>query len=113
MADPDPAAARRSLAAARLWAANRFPYLAQALFAQAVVLQPGTEAFSVDRGWRLHVDPARLTGMDVSAVGAVLVHHTGHLLRDHAARADEAGVGERSSGMWLRAADAEINDDLL
>jgi predicted metal-dependent peptidase len=113
VAGADAAGVRRDLAAARLWAATRFPYLAQALFAQTVVLRPGTGAFSVDEGWRLYVDPAEIASMEVHEVGTKLVHHTGHLLRDHAARALEQAVDAGSSTHWLRAADAEINDDLL
>jgi hypothetical protein len=41
---------RHHLAAARLWAANRFPYLATALFAANVIERPGLggDGVSVD-----------------------------------------------------------------
>jgi predicted metal-dependent peptidase len=98
--------------AARLWAASRFPYLASALFASPVVTVEGIGTVAVDEAWRLYVDPEVLTRWSTEEVGAVLVHHASHLLRDHAARARALGVGEEDSRTWVDAADAEVNDDL-
>lgn len=100
------------LAAARLWAANRFPYLASALFASPVSFVEDLGTIAADRSWRLYADPVVVRDWSVEQVGSMLVHHVGHLLRDHAHRATDAGVGERDAETWLHAADAEINDDL-
>ncbi|HEY3239944.1 MAG TPA: VWA-like domain-containing protein [Acidimicrobiia bacterium] len=105
-ADPAP------VEAARLWAASRFPYLASALFASPVVLVEGIGTVAVDEAWRLYADPEALARWSTEELGAVLVHHASHLLRDHAARARALGVGEEDSRAWVDAADAEINDDL-
>ena len=43
----------------------------------------------------------------------MLVHHVCHLLRTHGERAQAAGVGPGRARTWVRAADAEINDDLI
>ena len=101
------------IAAARLWAANRFPYLASALFASPVVEADGLGGFAVDRWWRVYVDPGVLDAWTVPQVGFELVHHCGHLLRDHASRAVELPVADRDAGAWVAAGDAEINDDLV
>jgi predicted metal-dependent peptidase len=101
------------LAAARLWAASRYPYLATALFALDVVSRPGIGTVAVDAGWRLHVDPAAIAGWTPAELGSVFVHHAGHLLRDHADRARALGVTDDDADRWLDAADAEINDDLV
>ena len=101
------------LAAARLWGAMHFPYLASALFASRVVAAPGLDNIAVDRAWRLYVDPALVDRWSAEEVGSVLVHHVGHLLRDHAGRAQALGIDESSETDWVTAADAEINDDLL
>jgi predicted metal-dependent peptidase len=103
---------QRKLAAVRLWGATRFPYLASALFATRIlpVQQPGVVA--VDEAWRVYVDPRLLEAWTVPQMGSVLVHHVGHLLRDHAGRARSIGVGREQAGRWVLAADAEINDDL-
>ncbi|MDY7103256.1 MAG: VWA-like domain-containing protein [Actinomycetota bacterium] len=127
------AADRTSIAAARLWAANRYPYLATVLFAPPVVVQEGIGTVSIDPAWRLHLDPEVIADWTVPELGAVLVHHGIHLLRDHADRARQAGVvrddatgpdgGRPGAGdsddeaaadseRWLAASDAEINDDL-
>jgi len=104
---------RTKVAAARLWAATKFPYLASALFASTVVLQPGCETISVDRQWRIYADPALLESLSAVELGKLYVHLIGHVLREHAERADFMRVREeKSREAWNRATDAEINDDL-
>ncbi|HVF32065.1 MAG TPA: VWA-like domain-containing protein [Acidimicrobiales bacterium] len=106
---------RRKVAAARLWAATKFPYLSTALFATSVIERPGLggDGVAVDAGWRLYVDPEAATGWTVPDLGALLVHHTGHLIRDHAGRAETLGVTDSTAERWSTAADAELNDDLV
>jgi predicted metal-dependent peptidase len=99
--------------AARLWAASKFPYLAAGLFGTQVIADPGSGTVSVDEGWRLYADPELTAGWSAAQLGSVLVHHVGHLLRTHGERAQGAGVRPDESGDWIRAADAEINDDLI
>lgn len=100
---------------ARLVAAETMPYFMHGLFAAAPLAAPGLDTFAVDRHWRLYMDPALLVGdraWSPQVAGAVLVHEVGHLLRDHAGRADalpQPYVHLR----WNLAGDAEINDDLL
>ena len=101
------------VAAARLWAVSRQPYLAAALFAMPVVPAPGSGGCGVDTGWRLYLDPERVSRWSAEQLGSVLIHHAGHLLRDHAARAAGAGVTPATSARWAVATDAEINDDLV
>jgi predicted metal-dependent peptidase len=102
-----------SLGAARLWAARNFPYLATGLFGAEVVATPGTGTVSVDPRWRLRADPALAGEWSAAELGSVLVHHVCHLLRDHSTRAAAASVEPADSDVWIRAADAEINDDLI
>jgi len=101
------------VAAARLWGALHFPYLASALFASPVVASPGLGSIAVDRSWRLYMDPEVVRTWSAAEIGSVLVHHAGHLLRDHAGRADQLGIDDSSEKAWVTAADAEINDDLV
>ncbi len=105
---------RQQLAAARLWAANKFPYLATALFAATVIERPGIggDGIAVDARWRLYVDPEAAATWTVPELGTLLVHHTGHLIRDHAGRAETLGVTEATAERWSTVADAELNDDL-
>ncbi|MGH8917509.1 MAG: DUF2201 family putative metallopeptidase, partial [Actinomycetes bacterium] len=100
------------VAAARLWAATRMPYLASALFACSVRATPDTGTIAVDRSWQVSADPAVVVRLDVDELGRLLVHLAGHVLRDHAARADTVGVDDDGGRAWWgRCADAEINDD--
>jgi predicted metal-dependent peptidase len=101
------------LAAARLWAATRFPYLASGLFGAQAVPAPGSGTASVDRQWRLRADPSVVAGWTPAELGSVLVHHVCHLLRDHAERAVASVHAIADSPLWVSAADAEINDDLI
>lgn len=102
----------RVLAASRVWAAHKFPYLASALFATTIVERPGLGGTAVDERWRLYVDPEIAGEWTVEQLGVLLVHHVGHLIREHADRARAAGVSEASTKEWTRACDAELNDDL-
>jgi len=101
------------LAGARLWAAARFPYLASGIFGTQVVAAPGSDTVAVDERWRLHADPAVAAGWSPAELGSVLVHHVCHLLRAHADRARALGIRPEDGPGWTRAADAEINDDLV
>ena len=101
------------LAGARLWAATRFPYLATGVFGATVIAEAGSGTVSVDENWRMHADPDLAAQWTSAQLGSVLVHHVCHLLRVHGERAQSAGVGEDDVRRWVRAADAEINDDLV
>jgi predicted metal-dependent peptidase len=101
------------LAAARLWAAARFPYLASGIFGARVVAVPGIGTVAVDPGWRLWADPELTANWTAAELGSVLVHHVCHLLREHGPRAGLAGVRPDEARTWIRSADAEINDDLV
>ena len=104
----------RRVAAARLWASARMPYLASALFACAIDPDPGTGAVAVSQSWRIRADPEVIESLDAEQLGRLLVHLTGHLIRDHAGRARRHGAdGPAAAARWNRCADAEINDDLL
>jgi len=106
---------REAFRLGRLVAAERAPYFMHALFAAAPVAAPGLGTFAVDRSWRLYMDPVLLVGesrWDSATVAAVLLHEVGHLLRDHAARADALAAPHHQLA-WNLAGDAEINDDLL
>ena len=98
-------------AAARLWAATRFPYLASGVFGAQVIAEPGSGTVAVDEGWRLRADPELTAAWTPAQLGSVLIHHVCHLLRTHGERARAAGPDEART--WIRAADAEINDDLV
>lgn len=101
------------LAAGRLWAASRFPYLASGLFGAQVMAKPGIGTVAVDDSWRLHADPELTAGWTPAELGSVLVHHVSHLLRAHGERATAVGVSDDDTRAWVRGADAEINDDLV
>jgi predicted metal-dependent peptidase len=101
------------LAAARLWAAARFPYLASGIFGAQVIATPDSGTVAVDEAWRLHADPAVAADWSPAQLGSVLIHHVCHLLRAHADRARALGIRPEDGPGWIRAADAEINDDLI
>jgi predicted metal-dependent peptidase len=123
---------RRAWAAARVWAAHQAPYMASALLAlDPVVVDQSDEppsnrldfgALPVDQRWHVYLDPDVLSAMTVPTIGFWLVHQVSHLLRHHAERSpvrDPTGATTRprtqskEEQRWNRAADAEINDDLV
>jgi len=101
------------LAAARLWAATRFPYLATGVFGAQVIPEAGSGTVSVDESWRMRADPELTAAWTPAQLGSVLIHHVCHLLRTHGERAQGVGVRPDEARLWVRAADAEINDDLV
>ena len=101
------------LAAARLWAATKFPYLATGVFGAQVIADRGSGTVSVDESWRMHADPEMTADWTPAQLGSVLIHHVCHLLRTHGERAQGTGVRPDEAADWIRAADAEINDDLV
>ena len=103
---------RVALGSARLWAADRAPYLSTALFAMHTIDSPGLGTFGVDKHWRLYVDPERLRTWSVAEAGSVLIHEVHHLLRDHGGRAELLHGDSFNARRFNVAADIEINDDL-
>lgn len=106
---------RQAFRLARLVAAEDAPYFMHALFAVAPVAASGLGTFAVDAAWRLYMDPDLLVGesrWDTRTVAGVLLHEVGHLIRDHAGRADQLPRPYHHLA-WNLAGDAEINDDLL
>jgi predicted metal-dependent peptidase len=101
------------LAAARLWAATKFPYLATGVFGAQVIAERDSGTVSVDESWRMRADPELTAAWTPAQLGSVLIHHVCHLLRTHGERARGAGVRPDEASEWIRAADAEINDDLV
>ena len=87
--------------------------MATALWATTVVPAPGIGTVATDESWRLYVDPDLVESYSVEVLGSLLVHHAGHLVRDHAGRARSLGIDRRLAKDWSLAADAEINDDLI
>jgi hypothetical protein len=108
------------VAAGRLFAASKYPYLASALFAAPVLAAAGSGTIAVDRHWRTLADPGVVEGMEAQELGRLLAQLVSHLLRDHAGRAATACVGDEGAEAsdsptavaWARSADAELNDDL-
>ena len=82
------------LAAGRLWAASRFPYLASGLFGAQVMAKPGIGTVAVDDSWRLHADPELTAGWTAAELGSVLVHHVSPPAPG-ARRAGRGGRGRR------------------
>ncbi|MGD0808514.1 MAG: VWA-like domain-containing protein [Acidimicrobiales bacterium] len=100
------------VAAARLWAADKAPYLATALFAMSLVPVTGLRTAATGPRWHLYLDPVVADLWSVAELGSVLVHEVHHLIRSHADRAAALGVGAASARRFNIAADCEINDDL-
>jgi predicted metal-dependent peptidase len=101
---------RQKVAAARVWAAQKMPYLASALFAAQIKPAAESRTVAIDRYWNVHADPVVVDDLPAPELGRLLLHLIAHLLRDHAGRADD--VSPSSGEQWNRCADAEVNDDL-
>lgn len=110
------------LAALRLRAVAKQPYLASALWSITMVESPiGNGTMGVGKNWVCYIDPNIFDVWDMDEAVGVLIHEVWHLLRDHHSRAEKLGV--KGIGMldkemrekkyhWNIAADLGINDDL-
>ena len=98
------------VAAARVWASARMPYLASALFAARVRTADDSGTVAIDEGWTISADPSVVESLDAVELGRLFLHLVFHALRDHANRATSMSVD--APVWWNRCADAEINDDL-
>jgi predicted metal-dependent peptidase len=83
------------------------------VFGAQVIAERGSGTVSVDENWRMRADPELTADWTPAQLGSVLIHHVCHLLRTHGERAQAAGVQPDEARTWVRAADAEINDDLV
>lgn len=104
----------RAFRTARLAALEAMPYFAHGLLNTHPLATEGLGTLAVDAHWRLYIDPELLTGdtaWPVGGLAAGLLHETGHLLREHAARAAALPhpVDHLRNNL---ATDAEVNDDL-
>lgn len=94
-----------------LIAPRNSPYLASAAMSLTMIPVNGIGSLGVDNSWRLYYDPDVVIYWPVEALAAVIEHEIWHLLRQHAARAQEQGVTEQTHKRWNWAADAEIHSD--
>jgi predicted metal-dependent peptidase len=83
------------------------------VFGAQVMAERNSGTVSVDDSWRMRADPELTAAWTPAQLGSVLVHHVCHLLRTHGERAQAAGIRPDEASTWVRAADAEINDDLV
>lgn len=97
------------LAAGSLKADQAAPYFASARASMPIVECRDIPVMAVDKHWRLYINPDTITKLSPDEIGFVLLHELAHLLRDHAGRADELGIGPDTHKMWNIAADCEIN----
>src|SRR5262245_12647336 len=109
-AEPKSDGYARELQAARVRAAHQRSYFAPALFSLVPVETDLIASMAVDAHWRLYYNRDWLIAHTVEENATLLIHEVGHLLRDHEARRQAAGVKDHRR--WNTAGDREINDDL-
>ena len=99
-----------ALQAARVRAAHQRSYFAPGLFNLVPVETDLIGSMAVDSHWRLYYNRAWLANHTVEENASLLIHEVSHLLRDHEARRNAAGMTDHRR--WNTAGDCEINDDL-
>lgn len=100
------------LAAARVVASDRMPYLSTAMFAMVPVRVEGLGTFASDDRWRLYYDPKKVEEWSVDQIAGVLLHEVNHCIRGHATRFKSLNEPMRFSRLFNIAGDALINGDL-
>ena len=99
-----------ALQVARVRAAHQRSYFAPALFSLVPVETDLIGSMAVDSQWRLYYNLDWIATHTVEENASLLIHEVSHLLRDHEARKNAAGISDHRR--WNTAGDCEINDDL-
>lgn len=95
---------------ARLWFAEKFPYLSHAAHMAVTSYRDGIgTAFCTD-DWRIFFDPEFVKSQSVEELGTALYHEISHLLYMHG---DRAKIIKAENPLWNLAGDAAINSIIL
>jgi predicted metal-dependent peptidase len=112
MEQEDLTRARNRLAAGRIRAMEKAPYLSTALLS----LEPreiiGFGTFAVDQKWIIYYDPQKCLDWSIDEIAAVWLHEISHVIRNHADRFNATGDPTSQAEFFNIAADAAINSDL-
>jgi predicted metal-dependent peptidase len=100
------------IAAARVIACDKMPYLATALFAMVPVKVEGLGTLASDDKWRLYWDPTKIREWSVEQLAGVLLHEVNHCIRGHATRFNTLGEPHNRHMIFNVAGDSLINVDL-
>lgn len=101
----------KQLAAARLAACRKMPYLSTALLTMQPVERPGLGTLAVDAKWRLYFDPAFLDSIPPDQLVGVVLHEVAHLVLKHHRRAKGIAAPDQMK-LWNVAADLAVNSML-
>lgn len=100
------------LAAWRVLALRRMPYMASILFKVVPLSSDELPTLAVDKRWRLYINYEWARTQTPEMIGQVLCHEASHLLGNHSHFAEQMGVTPDKYAIWNIAADCAINDDL-
>lgn len=101
------------LAAGRIIATRKQPYLTKSLLAMTPIPTPGLNTFAVDKRWRMYYDPQKCLEWTTEEIAAVWLHECNHLIRQHGERFDNLTPTQQNHPQeWNKATDAAINTDL-
>ncbi len=105
----------QKLAAARILAARKMPYMTHQVLSLIPVERPGLATMAVDEYCRLYFDPMFLEGRDLKHLAFVVLHEAIHVWGKHCKRCRRL-LGEKPPqdrlGIWRQAVDAAVNDVL-
>jgi predicted metal-dependent peptidase len=104
--------AEKKLRAARARVSYLRPYFSHQIYSYVLVEAPACPSMGVDEYGRLYWNPRFVYRYSIEQLTTVLLHETGHTLRQHHKRARALGVTSMTADAANVAQDAEINDDL-
>ncbi|WP_422758849.1 DUF2201 family putative metallopeptidase [Paenarthrobacter sp. C1] len=96
----------------RATALQIMPYMGSLMFSLRPVNSQAVDTFGVDPGHRCYINFDKVIPMGAQFGAEALLHECSHLLAEHAALAELAGVSDDEHEMWNVAGDLAINDDL-
>ena len=110
-----PERAMEKLRVARLVARLAYPEYSYILFRVSLIIDPTVGTAAADRYGRVYFDPAFVAQYDETGLAFFLVHEVTHILRHHAARAEEVcpHMGAQMHDAANIAMDAVIHETML
>jgi predicted metal-dependent peptidase len=99
------------IAAGKVIASRQEPYLAPALHALTLNEAPSSNTVSVDRWWRLYVDPSVSSEWTAPQWATVLRSEARRLLLGHPDRADALNASDHELQRFALASNATVNSD--
>lgn len=102
--------------AAKVFACEKYPYFSRGVHSMSLIETPGftiggKATLGCDKWWRVYYNPQITEEYPIKILAGMILHELGHLIRDHAGRADQFANVDHM--LFNIAGDCAINPDQM